>query len=284
MSDSDAEHRAAGATTDSFETAMGRYIIQLRGLHDPAAIWAATEQAALWFGPGSTCFAVMADQMRTMLAYRSNYPPRLFEEYAARGLSTRDAILQRLTADPTPFALRIGTGQVYGDDPEARAATEALLTEFDFNILLAAPLAGPLYATVLMLYLNRSPALERDGETTTLRRMEIFAAIFRAHYDYTIDPMAQPAAPVARRWGLVTEREAEALRLSAAGNQTARIAEAMGISEPGAKKHLANARRKLGARTREEAVARASYLGVVPSANVKVSGWRPVQKPDPDEN
>ncbi len=55
----------------------------------------------------------------------------------------------------------------------------------------------------------------------------------------------------------LSRREAEALRLLAGGLMNARIAEAMGIAEATVAKHLRGARAKLGARTREEAVARA---------------------------
>jgi DNA-binding CsgD family transcriptional regulator len=42
-----------------------------------------------------------------------------------------------------------------------------------------------------------------------------------------------------------------------------RIAERLGISRPTVELHLANARRKLGARTREQALAKAVALGLL---------------------
>jgi DNA-binding CsgD family transcriptional regulator len=55
----------------------------------------------------------------------------------------------------------------------------------------------------------------------------------------------------------LSRREAEVLTLLAGGMLNARIADTMGISEATVAKHLISARRKLGARTREQALARA---------------------------
>ena len=53
----------------------------------------------------------------------------------------------------------------------------------------------------------------------------------------------------------LSRREVEALSFLACGHLNARIAEAMGITEVTVAKHLRTARQKLGARTREQAIA-----------------------------
>ncbi len=77
----------------------------------------------------------------------------------------------------------------------------------------------------------------------------------------------------ARVVDLMLEAEAEAVRLSprerecllwlAKGLRNDRIAERMGVSRPTVEMHLAHARRKLGAATREQALAKAVALGLV---------------------
>ncbi len=59
----------------------------------------------------------------------------------------------------------------------------------------------------------------------------------------------------------LTQREREALQLLAVGLRNRQIADAMGVREVTVEMHLANARRKLGAATREQAIAQFCRLG-----------------------
>ena len=69
----------------------------------------------------------------------------------------------------------------------------------------------------------------------------------------------------------LTKRECESLALLAQGNTTRKIAELLNISTPTVAMHLLHARQRLGARTREHAVA----LGV---ATGKIDITRPIVK------
>lgn len=61
----------------------------------------------------------------------------------------------------------------------------------------------------------------------------------------------------------LTPRERDCLLLLAQGLRTERIGERMNISAATAEFHLRNARRKLGAATREQALIRAAMLGLI---------------------
>lgn len=61
----------------------------------------------------------------------------------------------------------------------------------------------------------------------------------------------------------LTTRELDALRYLACGHMNDRIAEKMGIAEVTVRLHLKNARRKLRAKTREQAVAKAMMLKIL---------------------
>ena len=61
----------------------------------------------------------------------------------------------------------------------------------------------------------------------------------------------------------LSPREIQCLQRLAKGARNDRIAETLGITQPTVKLHLQNARRKLGSATREQAVARAVYLGLI---------------------
>jgi len=58
-------------------------------------------------------------------------------------------------------------------------------------------------------------------------------------------------------------RERECLTLICTGQRNKRIADRLGISQPTVEYHLSNARRKLGAKNREQTVAIAVRLGLV---------------------
>jgi DNA-binding CsgD family transcriptional regulator len=77
----------------------------------------------------------------------------------------------------------------------------------------------------------------------------------------------------AQHWALVREEAARAIRLTtrerecllwlAKGLRNDRISERMGISNPTVEMHLAHARQKLGASTREQALAKAVALRLI---------------------
>jgi LuxR family transcriptional regulator len=68
------------------------------------------------------------------------------------------------------------------------------------------------------------------------------------------------------RYVQLTERETECLRLSARGYTTEEIAERIYRSVPTAALHLKNAAKKLGARNRAQAIARAAYYHLLDDA------------------
>lgn len=61
----------------------------------------------------------------------------------------------------------------------------------------------------------------------------------------------------------LSPRELQCLEALARGLQDSQIAEALSISRPTVRLHLANARRKLKSVTREQALARAVALGLI---------------------
>jgi len=85
-------------------------------------------------------------------------------------------------------------------------------------------------------------------------------ATLAAHaIDQCVLTFAKSSAPPPR----LSSRERECLTWLAIGLRHDRIAEKLGISRPTVELHLANARRKLNARTREQALARAVALGLL---------------------
>jgi DNA-binding CsgD family transcriptional regulator len=69
----------------------------------------------------------------------------------------------------------------------------------------------------------------------------------------------------------LTNRERQVLELIAAGGTTKTMAVALGISAPTVKLHVANAAKKLGARSRSEAVVIALERGYIRSRRERSS-------------
>lgn len=81
------------------------------------------------------------------------------------------------------------------------------------------------------------------------------AARMCAAYLATAEP---PVGPT-----ILSPREAECLTLLARGNRNDRIAEALGLHRATVEMHIARARRKLSAKTREQAIAKAVEMGAI---------------------
>jgi DNA-binding CsgD family transcriptional regulator len=69
--------------------------------------------------------------------------------------------------------------------------------------------------------------------------------------------------PPATRSGLLTHREVQCLELLGRGLSNMRISEELDISMPTVALHLLQARRKLGAKTREQALILAYRQGLI---------------------
>ena len=79
------------------------------------------------------------------------------------------------------------------------------------------------------------------------------------------DPATAPRAAL-------TDRELQVLRRVAAGRTTEQIADVLDISVHTVPNHVRNVRRKLGARSRLDAVVTAMRQGVLESARERTSG------------
>ncbi|MCC0034454.1 MAG: helix-turn-helix transcriptional regulator [Hoeflea sp.] len=94
--------------------------------------------------------------------------------------------------------------------------------------------------------------LDRHGDITRLAAHLSHEKLARS------DSSAEMAAPV------LSPRERECLQWLAAGLRTKEIADRMGIRPITVELHLRNARNRLGAQTREQALARAIASGLLP--------------------
>jgi DNA-binding NarL/FixJ family response regulator len=117
-----------------------------------------------------------------------------------------------------------------------------------------------------------SPQVMRDafaqgarGYLTKTRDVDQFTEGLRKLFErgFFFPPEAAEPGPELKRPAQLTEREVAALNALASGKVNKQLADILGVAESTFKTHLRAIYRKLGVRTRVEAVSRARQLGLI---------------------
>ena len=169
-------------------------------------------------------------------------------------------VARRLSADgqgPAPKVLVIS----------GRTDGEALFTARRLG------LAGYLPKTVFVQHVAEAIEMIADGGTVYTDEQERLAV-------QSLGMMVARLREASRVTAAVSERELEVLRLVAQSLSNRQIARRLGVSRKTVESHISNLYRKVGAKTRVEAVARALALGLVEAAQPKL----PLEGPFADAN
>jgi DNA-binding CsgD family transcriptional regulator len=150
------------------------------------------------------------------------------------------------------------------DDPAA-ALSRDMIERFGQYQALLLPLADPASGTVALLSVWGDE--DRDDftrmVTENLAVLHLAGLYFLAMMDARWPIAAIGGSSWPRPERPLSSRERQVLALIAAGAQTAEIADRLTVSERSVREYVARARRKLGARTRSDAVARAVTSGLL---------------------
>jgi LuxR family quorum sensing-dependent transcriptional regulator len=127
-----------------------------------------------------------------------------------------------------------------------------ILGDFNFENGIGVPCHGPGgYCAVISMGFERIDLSPRE-------RRAIDLACVALH-----DQMKELSPAPADVYQTLTERERDALAFVAEGKSDWEISVILGIAQATAHSHVENAKRKLGAKTRAQAVARAARLGLI---------------------
>jgi DNA-binding CsgD family transcriptional regulator len=191
---------------------------------------------------------------------RSSMKPDWLAEYVDRGYARVDPILAHALSRSGPLSLE--PGQL-----SRATAPDALSYDLDHGLaragyrrLVAETTAGGAPGNRRVVALALTPEASEDLHAATLRRL-LMAIVATALPDPT-DPDAPGLVPIGPARSL-TRRERDVLSQLARGHRNEAIAHRLGVAEITVRKHVAAARRKLGAATREQAVALALRAGVL---------------------
>lgn len=143
--------------------------------------------------------------------------------------------------------------------PENMVGLNELAMDFGATGGLIIPLRGfndPTFGNFTFIVDKQSPMRPQDLPVADLTAIAHF--VHGALSAQTENPVRQPIS-----YSPLSARERDCLSFVAAGLSTKRLSYKMGISDATANEHITNACRKLNARTRAEAAARAVHLGFV---------------------
>lgn len=181
-----------------------------------------------------------------------DYPVEWLERYVARNYVDHDPLVTRMRQTPAPIQWRDAAEGIRIDHDVEVVMGEA--AEFKLKDGLAFPLVT-LDGQIMMVSLG--------GERIEMSGMEFGMVSLVA--TYAIGRAMQLLTPAERTIEHVelTPRERECLKWAAAGKSEWEISQILGISEHTSEKHLLNAKFKLGAVNRVQAVAEAIRRGYI---------------------
>jgi LuxR family quorum sensing-dependent transcriptional regulator len=186
--------------------------------------------------------------------FYSNWPPAWEEVYRAFALVREDPVVTRAQRDPTPFSWAdirdILTGwRLPGDGLSLLEAARG----FGWTNGYVIPVHGLDGAVGIVSFAGTAP-LQAPEERLTIQTgaMIAYLRLMTLHG-------RKPAAGT----GLLTQRERSVLACVAQGMEDAEIGEALDITERTVRAHVQNARAKLGAKNRIQAVAEAMVRGLL---------------------
>ena len=176
------------------------------------------------------------------------------QEYAGRDYAQVDPMINAALESPEPILQHIAAFAELPMPPRLRALYEMPFNQA-FPCKFCVPVHGADRAVRVFTALGpHRPDELRDLPDETRLRLRV-AAYAGASRLAQLGRPDEPAGPP-----ILSPRERECLSWLAGGCRNARIADRMGITVPTVEMHLASARRKLGAATREQALAQAIIL------------------------
>jgi DNA-binding CsgD family transcriptional regulator len=194
---------------------------------------------------------------------RSTLPPSWTEHYAARRYRLIDAASRHCAHAVTPCPVGEEFARAAGDAAWAGMCAEAAAS-VGVGCGLAVPLRpapGTGAGGFSLLTRLRGPAFEAwraaHGRGVVLVAQATSLRLLEAADEQPARTPSRDAPP------RLSRRERECLLWLAAGLRNDRIAERLGIARATVELHLARARRKLGAATREQALAKALCFGLI---------------------
>lgn len=221
----------------------------------PSSAW---DTAAAFFGSFGLDRVIYLDVGPVRERVLTTMPAAWMAHYTERNHSRIDPFIRYCAASLTPVGTGIDYLEEYSylDARERGFIREAAETGFRSGMSCMIRVKGPMGAAGW----NLGSTMTREQlEQILAREGDILRLAAHLSHEKLVqsDSSAETGAPV------LSPRETECLQWLAAGLRTKEIADRMGIRPITVELHLRNARNRLGAQTREQALARAIAAGLL---------------------
>lgn len=185
----------------------------------------------------------------------SGYPPQWMEHYQAAGYAEIDPVVAHAYRHATPLIWREGTF----DTPERKIFMEEARA-CGIGSGVSVPVGCMVNETALVSIAN--PEISKDALAHSVHAVGTLYVLSSYLHEAIRRLVFAPPSLVSDPQPL-TPRELECLRWWTAGRSAPQIGRIMSISEDGVYFHMKNIKRKLGVRSKHQAIARAILLGIV---------------------
>lgn len=224
------------------------------------AIWDCSHNLIAALGANHIVNSRILDEDSSIVWFRTSMHDTWIEEYLGNGYLYGDTILKQLMGSSGSVILEAGTLKHNETNDDVEVDFNRGLKDAGYGVLLSHSFCSPSdsstgFVTICFDACNSNlKNIDLDRIKTTQSLLSIF-----------LDKKPNLNSPGLVKTGVygLSPRERDVLALLAHGNQTNRIAERLNISDVMVSKHFANARKKLGASTREQALALAMAGGVI---------------------
>lgn len=185
----------------------------------------------------------------------SGYPAQWMERYQAAGYADIDPIVAHTYQHATPLVWQ----ESIFDTPERKIFMEDARAS-GIGSGFSVPISG--FPNEIALASIANPEISKDAQAHSAHlagTLYVLSSYMHEAIRRLVFAPPQESTEPPR----LTLRELECLRWWAGGKMAAQIAEIMKISQSGVHFHFQNLKRKLGVRTKHQAIARAILLGIV---------------------
>lgn len=232
----------------------------------------ATDSSTAWdlgvdlfgvFGPGFMSYGVIGKSADKLLAYKTNFTHDMLESFAREDLGPHDYVAAHCRDSVETLIAVTDVPLPNRQYEEHKLMIDAWARRYGIRVIVSQPFRERGLYACLSLFLTDPEVVERFAEDEIKRRFHVGAMLFKSTYDYATDPESYTDTPNMKKYGVLSHRERETLGWLANGLMVDAIAAKMGVKPVTVSKHLQSAKKKLNAKSRDQALAIALRQGLV---------------------
>jgi DNA-binding CsgD family transcriptional regulator len=233
------------------------------GLKSADDRWDTALELVTEFGGNSLSVAVINGDNPVPSFFRSTMDERWLAQYIERNLVIGDPLPPHSARSRRPLSIRGGTLRASeARNPQALELNHSM-TDMGYQSVLAVPFDSDLRGSSRVVVFSSDLAFERHFTGEVGDQLALLTMVFNAYLFTDAESSVQNAAQYGGAVPALSQREHDVLLYLALGLKTQRIAERLQLAEVTVRKYFQSARQKLGARTREQALARAICGGLI---------------------